>query len=251
MCTNDCLIYDTEYNVWYEAQTSGQKPGPRSGHAMARIGNKIYVFGGASNFHLAHSAYSCLTRAEIAAVPLVTASWHLQAAQRTDWRSALHAGCRRASFLNDLTVLDTEIMTWSRPEPKGTPPKARAYHTLTADPASGSLFLFGGNDDENSHPELQATTVPSSAHFQLTLTMRGMCRHVLSTQAATPEWWSPNTSGAAPSSRIGASAMFINGRLVLFGGWDYSSGANDLYAAPAFLAFTEFPASELLHQDLI
>ena len=47
-------------------------------------------------------------------------------------------------------------MTWSRPEPKGTPPKARAYHTLTADPASGSLFLFGGNDDENSHPELQA-----------------------------------------------------------------------------------------------
>ena len=50
MCTNDCLIYDTEYNVWYEAQTSGQKPGPRSGHAMARIGNKIYVFGGASKF---------------------------------------------------------------------------------------------------------------------------------------------------------------------------------------------------------
>ena len=74
----------------------------------------------------------------------------------TDWLSVLHAGCRRASFLNDLTVLDTEIMTWSRPEPKGTPPKARAYHTLTADPASGSLFLFGGNDDENSHPELQA-----------------------------------------------------------------------------------------------
>eukprot|EP01045_Picozoa_sp_COSAG04_P020987 COSAG04_NODE_2211_length_4523_cov_5.122061_7_plen_79_part_00 len=64
--------------------------------------------------------------------------------------------------------------------------------------------------------------------------MRGMCRHVLSTQAATPEWWSPNTSGAAPSSRIGASAMFINGRLVLFGGWDYSSGANDLYAVPGF-----------------
>ena len=50
MCTNDCLIYDTEYNVWYEAQTSGQKPGPRSGHAMARIANKIYVFGGASKF---------------------------------------------------------------------------------------------------------------------------------------------------------------------------------------------------------
>ena len=35
--------------------------------------------------------------------------------------------------------------------------------------------------------------------------------------------------------------MFINGRLVLFGGWDYSSGANDLYAAPGLLAFPEFP----------
>ena len=81
------------------------------------------------------------------------------------------------------------------------------------------------------------------AHFRLhdqpTLTIPLICRHVLSTQAATPEWWSPNTSGAAPSSRIGASAMFINGRLVLFGGWDYSSGANDLYAAPGLLAFPE------------
>ena len=81
------------------------------------------------------------------------------------------------------------------------------------------------------------------AHFRLhdqpTLTIPLLCRHVLSTQAATPEWWSPNTSGAAPSSRIGASAMFINGRLVLFGGWDYSSGANDLYAAPGLLAFPE------------
>jgi hypothetical protein len=91
MCTNDCLIYDTEYNVWcvaaacseqrqgstlitfalcrYEAQTSGQKPGPRSGHAMARIDKHLYVFG----------------------------------------------GCRRSSFLNDLFALNTETMTWSKP----------------------------------------------------------------------------------------------------------------------------------------
>jgi hypothetical protein len=59
--------------------------------------------------------------------------------------------------------------------------------------------------------------------------------HVFNTQ--TEQWWSPNTSGAAPSARIGASALFVQpdggaeggGRLVIFGGWDYSNGAKDAY----------------------
>jgi hypothetical protein len=94
-------------------------------------------------------------------------------------------------------------------------PKARAYHTLTADSTSKSLFLFGGNDDQNSMSEL----------------------HVFNTQ--TEQWWTPNTSGTAPSARIGASSLFVQpaggaeggGRLVLFGGWDYSNGAKDTYFA--------------------
>ena len=141
MCTNDCLIYDTEYNVWYEAQTSGQKPTSRAGHAMARVDNHLYVFG----------------------------------------------GCRRSSFLNDLFVLNTDTMTWSKSSSDSTQcPKGRAYHTLTADSRSKSLFLFGGNDDQNSFSELQVFNI------------------------AQQQWWCPNTSGATPSARIGASSLFVH-----------------------------------------
>eukprot|EP01052_Picozoa_sp_SAG31_P040979 SAG31_NODE_6084_length_2178_cov_4887.678211_2_plen_355_part_00 len=69
LATNDLLIYDPKFSVWFEGQTTGPKPCPRSGHAMARVGTRIFVFG----------------------------------------------GCRRATFLNDLTMLDTETMQWSRP----------------------------------------------------------------------------------------------------------------------------------------
>ena len=56
--TNTLLIFDPEFEVWYEVQTQGARPCPRSGHAMTRVGADIFVFG----------------------------------------------GCRRTSFLNDLTV---------------------------------------------------------------------------------------------------------------------------------------------------
>jgi N-acetylneuraminic acid mutarotase len=46
MATNDLLIFDPSYNIWYEAQATGSKPCPRSGHAMARLGRHLYVFGG-------------------------------------------------------------------------------------------------------------------------------------------------------------------------------------------------------------
>ena len=129
-------------------------------------------------------------------------------------------GCRRASFLNDLVVLNTETMRWAKPTMRGPMPKARAYHTLTADPDGGALYLFGGNDDQNSMSEL----------------------HVLNT--GEDRWWQPNTSGMAPSARIGAASVFINqgqsssspslsprpgGRLILFGGWDYSDKSKDSY----------------------
>ncbi len=138
--------------MWYEAQTTGQKPSSRAGHAMTRVDNHLYVFG----------------------------------------------GCRRSSFLNDLFVLNTDTMTWSKSPASANTPKARAYHTLTADSKSKSLFLFGGNDDQNSMSELHVFNV------------------------AQQQWWSPNTSGNAPSARIGASSLFVHpdggeggGRMVL------------------------------------
>ena len=76
--------------------------------------------------------------------------------------------------MNDLTVLDTETMEWSRAPvvskgPKGAP-AGRAYHTLTAVEGSAagecSLFLFGGNNEEQSFGggnNPAATLPPSSA----------------------------------------------------------------------------------------
>lgn len=65
---------------------------------------------------------------------------------RIDKHLYVFGGCRRSSFLNDLFVLNTETMTWSKPSGGSAAhaPKARAYHTFTADSKTKSLFLFGG-----------------------------------------------------------------------------------------------------------
>lgn len=45
---NDMYVLDTTTLTWKKIQGKGSIPGPRSGHTMAAVGNKIIVFGGGS-----------------------------------------------------------------------------------------------------------------------------------------------------------------------------------------------------------
>jgi hypothetical protein len=77
--------------------------------------------------------------------------------------------CLGSGFLDDLFVLDTELMTWKGGKAvlagSSARPKGRAYHTLTADPKTSSLYLLGGNNEEESLPDLHVPALPACRLF--------------------------------------------------------------------------------------
>ncbi len=72
--------------VWSLAETTGEAPSPRKGHATALLFSKLFLFGGVGEDR------------------------------------------RR---LNDLYVLDTETLIWSKPEISGDAPDPRDGHSMT------------------------------------------------------------------------------------------------------------------------
>jgi N-acetylneuraminic acid mutarotase len=230
MATNDCLVFDPVYSIWYDAQTTGPKPCPRSGHAMARLGCHVYVFGG----FYARSGFM----GDLFVLDTEVMTWKKIEVEggtgggggggggggrgsRRGSRSSPPARKRKkmgraaAAAGGGVEVAATAAAAAAATAGMaGVLPAGRAYHTLTADPGTpggGSLYLLGGNNEEESLPDL----------------------HVFNTDTAS--WWQPNVSGEVPSARIGASAALIpsnsgsseGAQLVLYGGWDYGSGSQE------------------------
>jgi len=100
----DLSIMDTQALTWCNVPKSsmrGSVPASRTNHASASVGSKLFVFGGNNNNEA--GAYQ---------------------------------------VLDDLHMLDTQTLTWTRPVTTGTKPCARSGHSLTA--VGHKLFLFGG-----------------------------------------------------------------------------------------------------------
>eukprot|EP01119_Soliformovum_irregulare_P001044 TRINITY_DN10789_c0_g1_i1.p1 TRINITY_DN10789_c0_g1~~TRINITY_DN10789_c0_g1_i1.p1 ORF type:complete len:464 (+),score=54.88 TRINITY_DN10789_c0_g1_i1:65-1456(+) len=97
-------VLDTEKLTWTYPETHGTAPIPRTNHAAAAVGDKMYIYGG--NY-----------------TPVGTAD-------------------EEYTVLGDLFVLNTTTMTWSEPTTYGTHPGPRTAHTLLA--VGSTLYLFGG-----------------------------------------------------------------------------------------------------------
>ena len=121
---NDLHILNLEIMAWKRANPSGPAPSPRQGHASILIGNNMIVHGGYKQKDSEiKKAGLCM------GTPLST------------------------SYLNDIRVLDTEQLVWSRLRISGIPPDARYGHTFNI---SGSdIVLFGGwtnqSGDKKTH----------------------------------------------------------------------------------------------------
>jgi N-acetylneuraminic acid mutarotase len=136
---------------------TGHVPKPRSAHASAVIGHKVYIFGGHAeaieqqpcfgDFHVLNTSRKTWKRAK-------------HHSHKTDFpvprfgHSADAVGNKVYIFggldstqthcLNDLHVFDIVDRKWSRPEVHGAPPAPRAYHTTCV--VGTKLFIFGGAD---------------------------------------------------------------------------------------------------------
>lgn len=106
--------------------------------------------------------------------------------------------------LNDVHVLDTETLTWSRPELTGDSPDPRDSHTMTL--FGPRILVFGGWDGKNYFSDIS------------------------SLDPKTGVWQRLNVSGAVPAGRKGHSATLIAGnKLYVFGGSCADRRSNELF----------------------
>lgn len=111
---DDLFIYDTQKNTWSEVET-GAFGVPRWNHCAMAIEAvphwQVVVFGGSV------------------------------ASTATDGSGSVRS---QGDYSNDLMLLDTGRMRWSRLEGEGAPPRARADSCVVYDQEQKRLVFFGG-----------------------------------------------------------------------------------------------------------
>ncbi len=98
-------------------------------------------------------------------------------------------------------------IAWERLTPSAIPPSARGGHSAIYDAANQRMFVFGGDDGDIYNPIKNDLWV---------LTMM-----------VSPEWRPVFTSAPSPSPRVGHSAVYGQGGMIIFGGWDNWSEFNN------------------------
>lgn len=151
---NDIVYYDTETKTFSQPAIRGDKVPNFSRHSASLVGNRIFVFGGfdghGTNFQLSifdpyARMWTNVPGSQLRGTPPVSRTNHASAAVGKKMyifggNNNNEAGMYQV--LDDFSALDTETMTWSKPETTGEKPTARSGHTLTA--IGKKLYLFGG-----------------------------------------------------------------------------------------------------------
>jgi dynein heavy chain len=169
--------------TWYEIETRGKKPKPRSGHKSVYFDGKLYVMGG--------------------------------------WNSV--------ETFDDVHILDTETLTWSKPNnASGADAWGPKRWNLSAVAVFAvpfwKIFVFGGKsgDLDQNNPQgayLNDVQVLETIHVD-----NISCHPSMS-------WVQPNASGEKPSPRSEADMFYSpsTGKLSIFGGWS-NVWHGDLYS---------------------
>ena len=267
---NEIIYYDTENKTFTQPTIKGDKVPNFSRHTSCLVGSKVYVFGGfdghGTNFDLA--TFDPYTRSWTNVAK--TAQKGILPPSRTNHASAAvgknmymfggnnnnEAG--QYQVLDDLNMLDTVTMTWSRPKTTGAIPCARSGHTLTA--IGKKVYLFGGgvwNEREGwvhkfndlyildtetlnwSKPECQGkidtSTFPISFAVGRFLFIFGggskplhsVTNDLYILDTATLTWSSPDSEGSKPQPRDMGTASAVGDSVYFLGG--YAGGAVDFF----------------------
>jgi len=151
---NDITFYDAESKTFTQPTVRGDKVPNFSRHTASLVGNRIFVFGGfdghGTNFHLSifdpyARMWTNVPQSQLKGTAPVSRTNHASAA--IGKKMYIFGGNNnnesgQYQVLDDLCVLDSETMTWSKPKTSGAIPSARSGHTLTA--IGKKLYLFGG-----------------------------------------------------------------------------------------------------------
>ncbi|TNV78497.1 hypothetical protein FGO68_gene5245 [Halteria grandinella] len=189
---SDLFILDLEKMAWQQPQTTGPEPSPRHGHSSILIGNNLVVHGG---FKLKEDQ-------------LKTCGLN-------------QGGFVKASYLDDIRVLDTDSFIWSRLRISGSPPDGRYGHTMNI---SGSeIILFGGWTSQ-SGSKTKPIAEESKDH----------CDYFMVWNTELMAWKQGKYVGNAPTARYGHTSTAIGPHLLIFGGWELSKAQNEIIVLREF-----------------
>jgi len=152
---DDTWAYDSTADTWTKLKPQGPSPSARGDHSMAYdpVGRRLIVFGGRSESGTALSdtwAYDPVANNWTELRPVGTQpsarSRQSMAYDLTGARMIIFGGQDIAGgSLGDTWAYDSSANTWTKLEPSGTQPSARAGQVMVDDSAHGRLIIFGGH----------------------------------------------------------------------------------------------------------
>jgi len=112
-------------------------------------------------------------------------------------------------FMLEVARHGAEGTTWSEITPAGTPPSARSEPTAIFDPVRDRMVVFAGNCGPFSCSDVWALSL-----------------------AGNPAWSEITPPGSPPFGGYGHAAIYdpVRDRMVVFGGYDFISYRNDVWA---------------------
>lgn len=221
---NDVFFLDLVEWVWVPVSPLSVGPSPRFFHAAELVGRKIVVHGGWDGdldcyndlwiFNTDSFAWMQPRTSGFGPTPRYGHTLNLAA----DGRLLAFGGCTLTEkglpkYLDDMRVIDTETMVWTRPRLEGLVPSARFGHTTGMAPGD-QLVLFGGwgRGGCQSSTQVNDPAANSVAIFDV----------------GTMTWLAPKKVGKKELRHIyNHGAAVIANTVMAFGGFDGRQAAND------------------------
>jgi len=251
--------------TWTRPKVSGSIPQPRAGHTVVLVDNKLMLWGGGDGENYLN---------DLSVFDVDTASWtNAYTAGTSPCARSRHSACIKGTHMyviagggdnggvhNDVYVLDTETMSWTRPPTKGIAPIARWGHSTTF--VGDNLIVFGGHDgtrmlndinilntktmtwsqpppyeQNDEHPSPRAghsATYVSLGDVNKLLIFGGgdgnkIYNDIYFLDLDDFKWSRPKVKGPLPAARCAHTADLVNGKLIVFGGGDGSRRFKDIY----------------------
>lgn len=242
------VIRKQEHGRWVKLQTSGPAPSPRSGHDVAIVNGKLYLFGGCGG---EHEAINCLNdlysfdldlhkweavqiRGDV--VPSARASFGMCTGPTPNTLIvAGGTGVEMDSLRSDVMEFDTRSRVWCKVTGGGDDAPSRFYGQ-TVCRYGDILLLFGGstglhytndlyeyNVRTNWWHKLQTTGTRPSPRYKHQSVVVGNCMYVLGGGCFKPEqriidlyclnlltleWSTPAMAGEIPKARVAHSCSY-------------------------------------------
>ncbi len=279
---SDTWAYDPAANTWTELEPSGTQPSARSAHSMVYdpVSHQMIMFGGFGDIGSLNDTWAYDPAADTWTLLKPSGTLpsrrgaHSMVYDPVSHQMIMFGGSGdTGTSLDDTWAYDPATNIWTELEPAGTLPSARSAHSLTHDPASGRLIMFGGasyksyqdtwaydpatdiwTELEPSGTQLLARSAQSMAYDPARgrfIMFGGDSAGTLLDDTAVYDpaanaWTELEPSGMRPTARSAHSMVYdpAGGRFIMFGGDSAGAFLDDTWVFdPAANTWTELEPS--------